>query len=183
MKHFLVDAVAVVAFGAVCAAYPPLRARAESLFTSEKSHVSGMIDAKYVPIHPVTVTASGQTAAHPGKLASDGFYNTYWLAPWTASPELTLTMTFAHPVTLKRLILFSGAYQHYVADGRPSSLQLVFSNQESFTITPQDTPKAQTFSISHAVLIKSVQFRITATYQGSAGANSAISEIELFGIQ
>lgn len=92
-------------------------------------------------------------------------------------------MTFEHPVTVTRLILYNGAFGNYVANGRPSSIELVFSNDESFTITLQDSPKPQTFVIKHAVLIKSITFHMTATYQGTKGSTVAISQIELFGIQ
>ncbi len=182
-KGRIVVAVAVIAGGAVYAAYPPFRDEVNSIFTSGKTKLTGIVDQKYVPIHPVKCSASAQVAGHHAALVCDGFFNNYWLAPWKASPAPTLVMTFEHPVTITRLILYNGAFGNYVADGRPSSLELIFSNKESFTITPQDTPKPQTFVIKHALLIKSIEFRVTSTYQGTKGSNVAVSQIELFGLQ
>jgi hypothetical protein len=183
-KGRLVVAVGIVAAGAVCAAYPPARTAVTSLFSSEKAKVTGAIDVKYQPIRPLTVTASAYVPRYPARFVSDLNLNTYWLAPWSPSAEVTLTMTFSHPVTLREIILHNGNYSNYTADGRPSSLLLVFSNQESYTITPVDTPQSETYPIEHAVLIKSVTFQVTAINQGtgSDGSDVAISEIELFGI-
>jgi hypothetical protein len=182
-KARIVVAVVLVVAGVVYGAYPPFRNAVNSIFTSEKSKIAGIVDQKFVPVHPVKCTANAQVKEHPAALVCDGFFNNYWLAPFSTSPEPTLTMTFEHPVTITRLILHNGAFGRYVQDGRPSSLHLVFSNDESFTITPQDTPQPQTFTIKHAVLIKQVIFQVTSTYQGTNGMNVAISQIELFGFQ
>jgi hypothetical protein len=182
-KARIVVAIAIVAAGAIYGVYPPFRTEVNSVFTKEKNKLVGIADQKFAPVHAVKCTATAKLKAHPAGFACDGFFNNYWLARWTPSPEPTLTMTFSHPVTITRLILHNGAFGRYVQDGRPSSLHLVFSNEESFTITPEDTPQAQTFTIKHAILIKSIVFQVTAVYQGTVGANVAISEIELFGIQ
>lgn len=182
-KARIIVAVALVVAGVIYGVFPPFRNEVNSIFTSEKSKITGIVDQKFAPVHPVKCVASVQVSGHPGQLVCDGFFNNYWLAPWKASPEPTLTLTFAHRVTITRLILHNGAFGRYVQDGRPSSLHLVFSNDESFTITPQDSPQPQTFVIKHALLIKSIVFQVTATYQGTTGTNVAISQIELFGIQ
>ncbi|HSY89591.1 MAG TPA: zinc ribbon domain-containing protein [Verrucomicrobiae bacterium] len=182
-KARVVVALAIVAAGVIYGVFPPFRNDVNSIFTHEKAKISGIIDQKFAPIHPVKCTASAQVAGHSGSLVCDGFFNNYWLAPFQTSPQPTITMTFAHPVTITRLILHNGAFGRYVQDGRPSSLHLVFSNDETFTITPQDSSQAQTFVIKHALLIKSIVFQVTSTYQGTQGANVAISQIELFGIQ
>ncbi len=182
-KGRILVAGALVVAGVIYGVYPPFRTTVNSIFSSEKAKIIGIVDQKFVPVHPVKCTASAQVSGHPGSLACDGFFNNYWLAPFSTSPEPTLTMTFAHPVTIARLILHNGAFGRYVQDGRPSSLHLVFSNDESFTITPQDTPQPQTFTVKHAVLIKRIIVQVTAIYQGTNGANVAISQIEFFGFQ
>jgi hypothetical protein len=182
-KARIVVAVALVVAGVIYGVYPPFRDDVNSMFSTDKSKIAGIIDEKFVPIHPVKCSASVQVAGHSGALVCDGFFNNYWLAPFSPSPEPTLTMTFMHRVTITRLILYNGAFGRYIQDGRPSSLHLVFSNDESFTITPQDTPKPQTFTIKHALFITSIIFQVTATYQGSKNQNVAISQIELFGVQ
>lgn len=176
-------AVCVLAGGALYGAYPPLRIAVNHRVTAIKQEILNAADQTLAPIHAVRVDADVQAPGHPPLLAADELTNTYWLAPWTASPAPQLVLTFSHPVTLKKLILHSGASDAYVAHGRPSSLRLVFSNHESFTITPQDTSKPQTFDVQHAVLVTSVQIQVTAIYQGSGSPDVAVSEIELFGIQ
>lgn len=177
-------AVAVLAAGVIYGIYPPFRAQVNSVFSSEKARVTGIVNTKYVPIHPIRCTATGQARAHPAANVCDGYFNNFWQAPWSASSEATITMTFGHPVTITRMILYNGAYGAYVANGRPSLLRLVFSNHESYTVTPQDTPRQQTLSIKHGVLVTSVQFQVGAIYQGTANPSDvAISQIELFGIQ
>ncbi|HEY3866806.1 MAG TPA: discoidin domain-containing protein [Actinocrinis sp.] len=181
-KGRLVVAIAAIFGGILYGAYPPFRNAINGAVTSTKTRISNDIGDDLSPIHPDAVTANASEAGHPANLASDEFTNTYWSAPWTTSPEPTLTVTFAHPVTLRKLILFNGAAGNYIADGRPSSLHLIFSNQESDTVTPQDTTTQQTFSLSHADLIKSIQIQVTAVYQGSTNDDVAITEIELFGL-
>lgn len=182
-KARLAVALAAVLGGILYGAYPPFRSAINGAVTSTKTKISNDIGDDLTPIHPTGVTANVQEAAHPASDASDEFFNTYWMAPWSTDPEPTLTLTFPHPVTIKKLILYNGANGGYIANGRPSSLHLVFSNQESFTITPQDSAQPQTFSIDHATLVKSIEFQVTSIYQGSTNSDVAITEIELFGIE
>lgn len=178
-----VVAVCVLVAGVLYGAYPPLRIAVNHHVVAIKQRILNAADQTLVPIHAVHVDASAQAAGHAPLLAADELTNTYWLAPWVASPAPQLVLSFSHPVTLKKLILHSGASDAYVAHGRPSSLRLVFSDHESFTITPQDTSKPQTFDLQHAVLITSVKVQVTAIYQGSGSPDVAVSELELFGIQ
>ena len=169
----------VVIYGA----YPPFRSLINGKVSSVKSSITKSVDRHYVPIHAISWNANLQESGHSGYLAIDGFTNTYWLAPYNGSDSPTLTLRFSHPVTLTRMILYSGASDNYLAHGRPSLLVLVFSNQESFTITPQDTPKQQTLNISNAVAVKSVSIAVNQTYPGNGkNPDVAISDIELFGM-
>ncbi len=182
-KARMAVAVCALAAGVLYGAYPPLRIAVNHRVVAIKQAVLNVADQTLVPIHAVHVDANAQAPGHAPLLAADELTNTYWLAPWTASAPPELVLNFSHPVTLKKLILHSGASDAYVAHGRPSSLRLVFSDHESFTITPQDTSKPQTFDVQHAVLITSVQIQVSAIYQGSGSPDVAVSEIELFGIQ
>lgn len=181
-KGRLVAGALILVAGLVYGAYPPFRNMINSKVASFKSKVTNSINVHYVPIHPVTVSASAQAHGHPGELAVDSFSNTYWLAPFSLTDFPTLNLTFSHPVTLTRMIIFSGASGNYLADSRPSLLVLLYSNDESFTLTPQDTPKSQTLNIHNAVEIKSVKIEVEGTFPGNHSADVAISDIELFGI-
>ena len=174
-------AVAILVGGIVYGAYPPFRNAVNGKVETEKTHVTTDIGIGLSPIHAVSVTASVSTAGFPPLNAADENLTSYWLAPWSSSAEPTLTFTFSHHVTVKQMILHVGASNAYIQNGRPSELRLVFSNGESDTITPQDTSQAQTFTVSHADVISSMQVEVAGVYPGSVGSNVAIAEIELFG--
>jgi hypothetical protein len=175
--------VAVVLAGLAYLVLPPVHAAVNSRFTSAKNHVEQIAHPKFVPVRPVSVTASRQKAGHPGRLAVDLFTNTYWLAPWNPAHEPTLTLKFSHKVILREIILHSGASGNYVGHGRPAALHLVFSNGNSDTIRPQDTSSPQTLNVSHAIGVTSVEIQVAGVYQGNSGSDVAITEIELFALQ
>jgi hypothetical protein len=181
-KGRLVLGALILVAGLVYGAYPPFRNLINNEVTSAKGKVTNSIDVHFVPIHAVTVKANLQARRHPGALAVDSFTNTYWLAPFSVTDYPTLNLTFSHPVTLTRMIIYSGASGNPLADSRPSLLVLLFSNDESYTILPQDTPKAQTLNIHNAVEVKSVKIEVEGTFPGNSSTDVAISDIELFGI-
>ena len=177
----LVLALVILFGGILYAAYPPFRHWVNNEVQSEKTHVSNDIGINLSPIHAVSVKASASNSGFPPLNAADENLDTSWLAPWSTSAEPTLTFTFAHHVTVEKMILHVGANNAYIQDGRPSLLRLVFSNGESDIITPQDTSQGQTFTITHAAVISSMQIEVQGVYPGSVGSNVAIAEIELFG--
>ena len=91
-------------------------------------------------------------------------------------------MTFGSKVILKEMILYSGASGNFVGHGRPATLRLVFSDGHSDTITPQDTGKPQTLSISHAIGVTSVRIEISSVYPGLSGKDVAVTEIDASGL-
>jgi len=181
-KGRVLAAVAVLCAGLLYGGYPPFRDAVDGRAQSLKSRVAGTIGSDLSPIHAVSMTANVSERGYPALNAADELLDTYWLAPWSASKEPTLTFGFAHHVTLEKLILHSGASNAYIQDGRPSELRLVYSDGESSTIVPQDTSQAQTFTISHAELITSMQIQVSAVYPGGSGSDVAVAEIELFGL-
>ncbi|WP_042381215.1 NADase-type glycan-binding domain-containing protein [Streptacidiphilus melanogenes] len=181
-KARVVVGVAILCGGALYGAYPPFRTTVNAEVQKVKGLATGTLDAQLSPIHADSVTADRQEPGHPGLDAADELLTSYWLAPWSASKEPTLTFHFAHRVTLKKIILHSGASNAYIQDGRPSELRLLYSNGESFTFFPQDTSQQQTFTISHADLITGLQVQVGSVYAGSSGSSVAVAEIELFGL-
>ncbi len=179
----IVVAVLIILGGVAYGAIPSLRSAVNNRFDNTKSRVITLVHPSYVPVHAVSVTANVSVSGHPGRLATDEFTNTYWLAPWNPGKEPMLTLTFGHKVTLKQMIFYSGVDANYVSYGRPAVLHLVFSNGNSDTITPDDTDKPQTLPITGATGITSVEFQVIAVYQGTHGSNVAITEIELFALK
>ncbi|QMU78014.1 hypothetical protein GXW83_22265 [Streptacidiphilus sp. PB12-B1b] len=180
-KVRVVGAVALLCAGTLYGVYPPFRNTVDGRARNLKAQVTDTIGDHLSPVHAVSVTANVSERGYPALNAADELLNTYWLAPWSTSSEPTLTFDFAHRVTLRKVILHLGASNAYIQDGRPSELRLTYSNGESFTIIPQDTSQAQTFTISHADLITSMRVEVGAVYPGGSGSTVATAEIELFG--
>jgi hypothetical protein len=178
----VVLAVVLLVGGLLYGVYPPLRNSVNHWVGRVKANITNDIGSNLAPIHPVSVTANITGPGSSALNASDENLNTSWLAPWSSTAEPTLTLNFAHRVTLKQLILHSGAGTAFVQHGRPSSLILKFSNGESVTLSPQDTAQSQTISFGHADLISSVQIQVAGIYPGTSGSDVAITEIELFGL-
>jgi hypothetical protein len=182
-KGRIVVAVGILCAGTCYGAYPPFRQSVDSRAQRLKTQFTTAIGIGLSPIHATSpVVANVSAPGYPGSNAADEATNTYWLAPWSTSPYPTLTFKFDHHVTLEKIILRSGAADAFIQYGRPSELRLLYSNGESFTLTPQDIPQPQTFSISHAELITSMQVQVGGVYQGNNGSTVAITEIELFGL-
>jgi hypothetical protein len=174
---FVFLAIAVILYGK----WGAFRYLIDSKVNSARSRVTGTIDIHYIPVHAVAVSANLQEQGDPGYNAVDDYLNTYWLARYSPADYPTLTLTFGQPVTLERMILYSGVSSDYLAHGRPSLIVLVFSNDKSATLTPQDTPKEQTLNIANAIQVTSMKLEIEGTYPGTVSpADVAISDIELF---
>ena len=178
----VVLAVVILFGGILYGVYPPFRNAINGTVENTKTHVSTDIGIDLSPIHAVGVTATASTTGFAPLNAADENLSTYWLASWSSTDEPTLTFTFSHHVTVKRMILHIGASNAtYIQDGRPSELRLLFSNGESDIISPQDTSQGQTFTIDRADAISSMKVQVEGVYPGSTGSNVAIAEIELFG--
>lgn len=164
--------------------YGPFRYLIDSRVDAARAKITGAIDIHYVPVHAVSVSANLQDHGNPGGDAVDAYLSTCWRAPYSTADYPTLTLTFGTPVTLGRMILYSGASGDYLAHGRPSLLVLVFSNDKSATLVPQDTPKQQVLNITNAVQVTSVKIEVAGTYPGTGRpADVAISDIELFKLE
>jgi hypothetical protein len=174
-------AVVILLGGLLYGVYPPLRSGVNGRFDSVKTSITNLIGDNLSPIHAVSVTANSTAPDSSPLYAADENLSTYWLAPWSDSSQPVLTFKFSHHVSLRRMILHSGADNSFVQIGRPASLLLSFSNGETLTLIPQDTSQPQTFDISHADLITSVQVQITGINPGASGSDVAITEIEWFG--
>ncbi|HEX3648457.1 MAG TPA: zinc ribbon domain-containing protein, partial [Pseudonocardiaceae bacterium] len=176
----VVVGIVIIIGGVLYAAYPPFRTTVNSEVTGVKQNVTSKVNTAFVPVHASKVVASAQDKGHAASLALDEVLNTYWLAPAGTGQFPSLTLTFQHPVSLQRMIIHSGVPNDYTGHGRPSQMVLIYSNQESESLDLQDTAKAQTLNITHALRVSSVRIEIASTYSGGKPSDVAISEIELF---
>lgn len=175
-------AAIILVLGVIYGAYAPFRSAVNGEVGALKNKVVGVADQQLVPEHPIAVTANLAEPNHPAKMAADEFKNTYWLAPWSANNEPTLTLTFTGHVILKKMIIISGASDSFTAHDRPSVLRMEYSNQASDDITLSDTSKQQQFNLTHANAISNVQIQIADVFGAQGASDVAVTEIELFGI-
>jgi hypothetical protein len=171
-------AIAVVAAGLVYAVVPSVRTAVNARITSIKN----FFFPAYDPVYPISYSESSHKDGHKGVLAFDQYSNTYWLARWSTAHEPTLTANFSHPVTLNYMTLTSGtgSTNSYLAYDRPSTLQLVFSNGKSETLTLTDSHAPQKLGISNATGVTSILIRVTNVYPSGKHPDVAISDIEFF---
>jgi hypothetical protein len=135
------------------------------------------------PVHPVQDNANVMAAGHPPQYLADEYTDTYWSSPWDKQTRVTLTFQFSSDILLRSIILRSGVADQFVAHGRPSILQVSFPNGKQTTLTPQDSPDAQTLSLNNATLVHSVTLRILDIYDGQKATDVAISEIEFYALK
>jgi hypothetical protein len=178
----LAIALVVLVGGLAYGAYPPFRTYVNGEVGAVKSKVTSKVNQVFVPVHPTKIQANAQAQGHPATAAMDEAVNTYWLAPAAPGQNPVLSLTFAHPVSLERMIVRIGASDGYTTHGRPSLLLLVFSNQQSDTVNLQDTNKPQTVNINHALQVSGVQIQVAETFPGGTPPDVAITELELFAL-
>jgi hypothetical protein len=171
--------VVVIVLGIVYAFYPPFQATVRDNI----SVLFHTVEPSLQPVHPVKVTATQYTAGHPAGNAADEYTDTYWDAPWDGTSEVSLTFTFASHSIIRSIILHSGVAGDFVQHGRPSILRLTYSNGQTTTLTPTDTPGAQTLSLSNSTLINSVTITVADIYDGQNAHDVAISEVEFYALK
>ena len=181
-KGRVVVGVVILVGGLVYGAYPPFRSMVNSRVKGAKTSVMNAIGDGLQPIRPAGQSASAAMAGHPAAAAADLNTNTYWAAPWSMQAEATLTFDFGRRVTLKKIIVYSGAADAYTQDGRPSELVLKYSDGESSTIAMSDTPKQQEFPLSHAAGVTSVTIQVGSVYPDDAETTVAVADVEFFGL-
>lgn len=174
-------AVVILVGGLLYGVYPPFRHGIDNRFDNIKGRISNDLGEGLSPIHPASVSANSTAKGSSALYAADENLSTYWLAPWSDSSHPALTFKFSRHVTLRKMILHSGAATGFIQTGRPASFLLSFSNGETDTITPQDTAQPQTIDISHGELVTGVTIEVTGINPGTVGSTVAITEIELFG--
>ncbi|MEY9893126.1 hypothetical protein ABIA31_006804 [Catenulispora sp. MAP5-51] len=181
-KGRVVVGVVILVGGLVYGAYPPFRSMVNGRVKGAKTSVMNAIGDGLQPIRPAGQSASAAMAGHPAAAAADLNTNTYWAAPWSMQAEATLTFDFGRRVTLKKIIVYSGAADAYTQDGRPSELVLKYSDGESSTIAMSDTPKQQEFPLSHAAGVTSVTIQVGSVYPDDAETTVAVADVEFFGL-
>ncbi|MEO5723173.1 MAG: hypothetical protein ABIQ39_01095 [Ilumatobacteraceae bacterium] len=177
--------IVVVVAGLAYGVYTPFRTKVNSTYTSAKDKVISVIHPKFDPVTAGPGTTSNIDPPidpdHPGLMATDGFKNTYWLAPPpspTVSPELDVTLT--EKADLERIIVRNGASDNFQGYARPKSMRLVYDNGQQDDVQLKNTPDPQTLSIHHGGNVTRLRIVITDVYEAINVTQVALTEIEFF---
>ncbi|HWS46062.1 MAG TPA: hypothetical protein VN636_09400, partial [Acidimicrobiia bacterium] len=179
---------AVLIIGALAmVVFPPLRTSVTDRLSSWKQSIERKITPQFATLHPFAIPlASSSEAAHPPKMAFDGFSNTYWEAgPGDTQPHLVVK--YADAVNIDKLILRNGSSDNYSATNRVEQLHLVFvETGQTADVNVQDSPDPKTYTVKNGHgsarrPLHTIQIFITKQYPALQGVNQvAITELTFF---
>ena len=170
--------VLVLAYAVVPGVRTKVNDSVGSAYTAARRHFSPVYD----PVRPVSASASSAVSTHPARLTIDLLKPTYWAANVATDKQPVLTLSFASPVDLDRILITSGAAQDYATLARPKDVHLVFSDKTSADLTLTDDPSPQAHDIM-ARQVTSVAIQIVSVYPSSQSTDVAINEVEFFKLQ
>ncbi|CAN5548340.1 zinc ribbon domain-containing protein [soil metagenome] len=151
-----------------------------SVLGQAKAHVS----AKYVPVVPLSATASSTAKGHKPALAIDGVIQTWWQsADHPQGIGESITIKFANPVSLDRIGLLSGvAGDKYRSQARPRTITVTADGKPAGQISFEDKADFQNAALALRG-VTTVTFVVTASYPGQAGHAVAVRELQFFELQ
>lgn len=171
--------VAVVLIGGIAyGAVPPVRSDVNSAIQSVTGSVS-----RPMPVEAASMTASSAVPGHPPSRAIDEYSNTYWAASVSGNSHPKLTVSFAKSENVSVMLFISGYTSNEASVLLPKTLDLVFSNGTTQTLTLADTGNTQQMSISGAQGITGMTIQITSVYGSASGHPVALGDVEFFGTQ
>ena len=177
---YLLAAVAV----AVVVALPGLRDALLTPVTSAYTAVRRYVAPTWVAVHAISARASAELPGHGAANIIDGLLDSYWAAPAPGpdQPPLVLTVVFDHPVDIDSIGFTAAASadpKQFVAEPRPHSLHLIFSNATEADLELQDTRDFQSFAVQvHGVT--SIEIQIVTTWTGQSGNDVGLAQVEFF---
>ncbi len=160
--------VAALLTGLLYAISPSLRGAVNEQVLAARDGVESMFGQQYVAVRPTSVSATGELSDNPAELATDGFSNTFWVAP-DGEAEPTLVLGFDRPTDLVRAIVHNGGGEDFQALGRPERLHLVYSADETTIGTSdvvlEDTPDEQTVEFTGGDGATRVEVHVVSFYR------------------
>ena len=172
--------VALAALVVLLVVVPGARAGVQNWFGELKRQLI----PSYTQVHAINSRSTGQTTGHGALSAIDGNTETWWGANWTSASHPVIDFTFASPVELGRLIVYSGEpAPAFGAHARPRGLHLIFSDGSTIDVSLADLPTNQTVDIG-AHTATSVTVEVVSIYPGVANASDiALREVEFYARQ
>lgn len=180
VKKTLAIVGGVAAVGLAIGLLGPWRSSVDKKVGSVKRTVKPTFD----PVHPVAVTASSELKDHPAALAADGISNTYWAESAKGKGEgQALVLQFDPAVDIGKVGVLSGASgkpEDFLAQPRPKTLHLIFSDGTTTDLSLKDTAKFQSFNVKTKQITK-LEVQIASVYSSvQGGQDAAISELEFY---
>lgn len=173
--------VAALLLGLLYAVSPSLRSTVNDWVQGLGNDVESRISPEQV--RPTLTESTAQLPEHPATLATDGFSNTYWVAP-DAAARPTLVLGFDQPTDLERAIIRGGGGEDFQALGRPRDLHLVYYNGQTVLgtsdVSLQDVPDPQQVDLGGGDGATRVEIQVMSYYRAVTSPALALSEIELF---
>ena len=135
----------------------------------------------YVPVHVAGQATGPAIAGHGPTMAFDGFNNTYWAAPASAS-QPSVRASFSPPADIAKVLVTSGDPSDFESQPRPRTIQLDFMDAKGGVVFTkqfdlQDVKDFQTLDVA-ASGAASVVITVLSVYQSTAGKNVSITEVE-----
>ncbi len=151
--------------------------RFDTVFGKAKQHVT----ATYVPVVPVSATASSAASAHKSKLVVDGVKDTWWQsADHPGGIGESVTIRFANPVDIDRIgVLCGEPGGKYRIQARPRTVNVTADGKPGGQISFTDKADFQNSSVTLRQ-VRSVTLVVTASYPGQKGHAVAIRELQFF---
>jgi hypothetical protein len=173
-------AVALLIGGILYGVMAPFRGWVNERAQAAKSGVEDVFFPDYEPVNAVEAPQSPvQEPEHPGTLAVDGHFDTFWAAP-VAGQQPVLVIKFDGPVDLAQLIVHNGDAADFKSKLRAKQLHLVYSTGKTTDVNLTDKPEPQTFEIENGEGAEFVEIHVASTFKSVNGTSMALSEVEFF---
>ncbi|MGH9244053.1 MAG: zinc ribbon domain-containing protein [Acidimicrobiales bacterium] len=174
--------------GIVYALHPPFRTYTNDKAIAAKDFVLDPFIDSFEPIRPTGVAAippqpnPDDPERDLAELVIDLGSNTTWTfaPPDPNGLPPTITVSFDRRVNLDRLKVINGASDGFAGFHRVREVKFVFSNNQTFETTFDDTPDPQDVSIENGQDITSVEIQIVSIYPSTQGTQGALTEVEFF---
>jgi hypothetical protein len=138
----------------------------------------------YLPVSPVSATASTAAGGHGPKLVIDGVRDTWWQSK--GHPDgigETITVRFANEVDLSRIGILSGAKgDQFRTEARPQTMQITADGKPQGQLSFDDKPDFQAKGVKLRN-VTSITLVITAAYPGQKAHMVAIRELQFFSLK
>lgn len=174
--------VALLVGGLLYGTVSPFRGWVNKQYLSVQDNVLTLINKKYEAVNAVKSDFKCPAEVPPDHgcdKATDGFSNTYWLAP-VNGPQPVLVLKFGRKVDMSRAIIRNGANDDFQSYHRARKLHLVFDTGKTADINMLDNPDPDQYDIANGQGASSVEIHVVDLFQSVKGDKLAITEIELF---